>query len=132
MCISSAGVYQYIEDLMALEACISPHPQVHQGLKEITTPLRWEVWDKKLVNHPDQRFRGYITERIKRGFRVCIEQCCPEYVICPSPPRSNPRLLGDGVRSWANHRPLPPRIHTSKFGMEVDCGPLVPERGECQ
>ncbi len=55
-----------------LEACISPYSQVHQALEEITTPLRWEVWDQKLATHPDQRFRRYIAEGIRRGFRVAI------------------------------------------------------------
>ncbi len=48
-------------------------PPVHQRLKEITTPLRWEVWDQKLVNHPEQRFRRYIIKGIKRGF----DYTCP-------------------------------------------------------
>ncbi len=107
-CISSAGVYQYIEDLMA---CISPHSQVRY------------VWNQKLVNHPDQRFRGYITEG---GFRVGAVRLHPEAIRDYLATKcAAGRIIGPLPRA------LHPGVHTNSGGMEVDCGPLIPRRGEC-
>ncbi len=39
-------------------------------LKEIVTPLHWETWDSKLLDHPDQRFRRYVVEGLRDGFKI--------------------------------------------------------------
>ena len=65
------GGYPYMEDLMKLDACQSPQPIVlPQEMQEIWTPLHWQEWDRALEGHPDQRFRRYVVEGIKHGFRI--------------------------------------------------------------
>ena len=47
---------------------IRPLPSViPEALTEIVTPLRWQAWDRKLAQHPNQRFRTYIVDGIKQG-----------------------------------------------------------------
>ncbi len=45
-------------------------PFTQSSLQEIITPLRWREWDHSLWNHQDQRFRKYIVDGIRHGFRV--------------------------------------------------------------
>ncbi len=67
-----------MEDLLALEACVVECPtSVSPAVREIVTPLCWEVWDSKLAQHPDQRFRHYIVEGIKGGFRLGFDYSRP-------------------------------------------------------
>ncbi len=116
-----------MDDLLALEACVSPRSQVQRALKEITTPLRWEVWDQKLANHPDQRFRRYITKGIKQGFRVGFDYSRPLNSAARnmSSVRLHPEAIRDYLASECAHGrivgPLPreffPEIHTSKFDL---------------
>ncbi len=65
-----AGYYRYLEDLLAIEACIPSIPRVPQAWREIVTPLDWRVWDEKLSTYPDRQFRRYIVDGIKWGFRI--------------------------------------------------------------
>ncbi len=39
-------------------------------MQQITTPLRWEAWDQSLAPHPDPRFRRYLVDGIREGFRI--------------------------------------------------------------
>ncbi len=39
-------------------------------MQQITTPLRWEAWDHSLAPHPDPRFRRYLVDGIREGFRI--------------------------------------------------------------
>ncbi len=68
--LQEAG-YQYMEDLLKLDAC-RPLTQssLPEEMKEIIAPLRWREWDHSLWNHQDQRFRKYIVDGIRHGFRV--------------------------------------------------------------
>jgi len=48
--------------------------------KKVATPLVWEEWDRELQHHPDQRFRSYIVQGIRYGFRLGYQygfQCKP-------------------------------------------------------
>ncbi len=65
-----AGHYRYLEDLLAIEACIPSIPWVLQAWREIVTPLDWRVWDENLSTYPDQQLRRYIVDGIKGGFRI--------------------------------------------------------------
>ena len=70
--IAGVGAYEYMEDLLALDACRPPDAlkELPPGLREVRTPLDWREWDKALAAHPDQRFREYIVRGIREGFRV--------------------------------------------------------------
>ena len=59
-----------MEDLLALDSCHAPLRQLPSVIQEIVTPLDWRAWDHKLHLHPDQRFRTYIAQGIRRGFRL--------------------------------------------------------------
>lgn len=67
-----SGCYEYMDDLLALDACRSRTAQVSwpARMQAITTPLCWQAWDGYLAGHPDQRFRRYIVDGIRSGFRV--------------------------------------------------------------
>ena len=41
-----------------------------QTEKRDSYPLRWEVWDCFLVNHPDQEYCRYIVAGLQEGFRI--------------------------------------------------------------
>ena len=71
LCVSHAGPYQYMEDLLALDGCRPRFPvRGPTPMAAIRTPLKWEEWDRALGQHPDQRFRKYIVDGIRWGFRV--------------------------------------------------------------
>ncbi len=65
------GGYPYTEHLLEMESCRWECPVVlPQYLRQVETPLEWREWDRELATHPDQRFRRYIVEGIRKGFRV--------------------------------------------------------------
>eukprot|EP00731_Ephydatia_muelleri_P010108 Em0005g694a len=69
----SAGIYQYMEDLLALDHCRATPDTWHmppQNGSYIVTPLGWVEWDEALNHHPDQQFRAYIVSGLRQGFRV--------------------------------------------------------------
>ena len=68
--LSNAGSYAYMEHLVALDSMRPQSGLVPEELCRIVTPLHWQVWDRKLSQHSDQRFRSYIIEGIRYGFRV--------------------------------------------------------------
>ena len=55
--------YEYMTELLQLDAS---HPRVPVSLPsqlcEVVTPLRWQEWDQRLSNYPDQRLQSYIVE----------------------------------------------------------------------
>ena len=64
-------MYKYMDDLLQLDSYTSPgHKGLPQQMQTVHSPLQWQVWDRCLKDHPDQRFRRYIVEGIKSGFRV--------------------------------------------------------------
>ncbi len=57
--------------LAALDAMVpQSRGQLVEALLEITTPLRGEVWEQKLAEHPDRQLANYVTYGIFHGFRV--------------------------------------------------------------
>ncbi len=58
-----------MDDLLAIDACVSSLGEPPEVLKEIVTPLHWETWDSKLLDHPDQRFRHYVVEGYEMALR---------------------------------------------------------------
>ena len=70
--------YKYMEDLLKLDGC-RPNGKSPAWLgSEVTTPLVWEEWNDALRHHPDQRFRTYITEGIRNGFRLGFKYGAPQ------------------------------------------------------
>ena len=63
-------------DRLQVPPCLLP-----PSLCEIVTPLRWAAWDSQLSHHPDQRFRYYIVDGIKHGFKVGFNYTCPISVL---------------------------------------------------
>jgi len=53
--------YQFMEDLLSMDACRSHEAALLAYLCQVTTPYRWRSWDQALRNHPDQRFKDYIV-----------------------------------------------------------------------
>ena len=60
--------HRYMDDLLQLETC-KPRtaPLLPQRMRD---PLYWREWDRLLERHPDQRFRSYVVDGIRMGFRV--------------------------------------------------------------
>lgn len=72
MVCHSAGTYQYLDDLVALQRCkpTSPWRTVPSEFLPMSPSLPWQAWDRRLASHPDQQFRKLIVEGLRDGFRV--------------------------------------------------------------
>ena len=121
--------YTYMEDLLKINSCTAAYPiQLPAPMGDITTPLRWQEWDRALENHPDQRFRTYIVDGIKNGFRVGYNY---EEVnqLCSSPANmasamQHPEVIREYLAKECSEGrvlgPLDPTqfpyVHTSRFG----------------
>jgi len=65
---SHTDSYTYMEDLLQLDACRPLSPMhLPERMREVTTPLRCQEWDRCLASHPDL-FRQYIVDGIRFGF----------------------------------------------------------------
>ncbi len=119
-----------MEDLLKLDACRSAHPlRLPVAREEVHTPLKWQEWDRSLAGHPDQRFRRYIVDGIKDGFRIGFDysrsppdpQLPLESTLGRGAPGDSEGLLGHRVqrREWG--APLDPAqfpaVHSSRFGV---------------
>ena len=62
--------YMYMEHLAVLDSMQAPLRVLPPSLCAIVTPLKWAAWDSQLSTHPDQRFRSYIVNGIRFGFKV--------------------------------------------------------------
>ena len=68
--IPSYRVYRLydMKDLDQIERCTPmPDSSFDPSLNHITTPLKWESWERALSSHPDQAFSRYI---VNGGFRI--------------------------------------------------------------
>lgn len=72
-----------MSDLLQLDSATpySGEQELSPQLKEVVTPLRWEMWWQWLRLHPDRRFCTYICEGIRSGFRIGFDRstrlrCC--------------------------------------------------------
>ena len=63
--------YVYMGELLQLDAGRTTTPsQLPLEMGKINTPLHWQAWERSLEQHPDPRFRAYIVNGIRFGFRV--------------------------------------------------------------
>ncbi len=59
---------------MALDRCRPVMTtSVPSSMRMVQTPLSWQEWARSLTRHPDRRFRSYIIEGIRDGFRVGLQ-----------------------------------------------------------
>ena len=86
--------------------------------------VHWEVWDQRLASHPDQRFRRYIVEGIKRGFRIGFDYSQRRPLRSAKWNMSSVRyyleVIADYLVVECANEPiigLFPSVHVSKFGL---------------
>ena len=91
---SSRRQYEYMDDLILLDACRPVVPtRLPLCMEKVHCPLPWHEWEHCLATHLDQRFRQYISDGLHYGFRVGFNyhhNCRKSHVTCPQP-RTNPR-----------------------------------------
>ena len=117
-----------MEELLQLDAGRTTAPsRLPWEMEEVNTPLRWQAWERSLEQHPDPRFRAYIANGIRFGFRVGYTYQHP----CRTSSRNMPSALErpEVVREYLATEcsegrvlgPLDPtkfpQIHTSRFGV---------------
>ena len=62
---------KYSEQLRKLEAGASARPsRLPQEALQVCTPLKADVWEEMLANHPDRELVGVLTRGIREGFRI--------------------------------------------------------------
>ena len=67
--------YEYIDDLLALDACRPSEPLfIPDVLRPISTPLKLPAWSSALAVHPDVVFAQYIVSGIANGFRIGFDR----------------------------------------------------------
>ena len=59
--------------LMKLDHQENSYQSVDLCIIHISTPLKIEVWEKCLCNHPDKDFVAFILKGIKQGFRIGVD-----------------------------------------------------------
>ena len=122
------GLYTYMEDLIHLEACHPLEtPILTPAFQGGSSPLRWEEWDAGLRTHPDQRFRQYIVNRIRGGFRIGFDyrSTCWSRKRNMKSASENPQVVGSYLEEECKAGrvvgPLCPKdhpfVHTSSLGV---------------
>ena len=123
-----AGTYEYMDDLLQLEACHSVAPtHLPSSMEEVRSPLSWCEWDRSLATHPNQLFRHYITEDLQYGFRVGFDyhhRCQPSWCNMVSA-LEQPQVIRDYLATECSEGqvlgPLDPstlpQVNTSWFGV---------------
>lgn len=117
-----------MEDLLVMDSRRLEHPvRLPPAMDTITTPLNWQAWDEALAGHPDQRFRQYIVEGVRDGFRIGYDTQAAEMGLRSSPANmasalEHPEIIGEYLSSDGRVLgPLDPAafpyIHTSRFGV---------------
>ncbi len=123
------GPKHYTEQLEKLES-FTPvsKPCLPEALLEITTPLIGSVWEQELASHPDKKLATYVTNGIRRGFRVGFDRhrlltSCRKNLISAT---EHPQVVSDYLEQELalNHMvPMPPvdfpciHCHISPFGV---------------
>ena len=119
------GRYQYLGDLLALEATgtgLGPSNFIP------ATPLSFPAWEDSLRAHPDKLFVNYIMSGIKSGFHIGADRSLLQLKKGPgnmSSVRQQPRMvethIAEEVRTRHLIGPLPahlvPFCHSSPIGL---------------
>ena len=115
---------------MKLDACrpIGPAPTTER-IDAISTPLDWQEWDRLLAGHPDQRFRKYIVDGIRHGFRLGFDYTrsvkANRRSLNMLSANEHPQVIREYLAEECSEGrvigPLPPAqfpdTHTSRFGV---------------
>ena len=128
LCVSRAGPYRYMEDLLALDGCRPRFPvRGPTPMAAIRTPHKWDEWDRALGQHPDQRFRKYIVDGIRWGFRVGFDysRTCRKAKRNMASASQQPQVIADylskecaaGTVIGPLDPALFPCLHISRFGV---------------
>ena len=119
-----------MEDLLAWDArCPSVPRRLPLGTEQVNSPLSWQEWDRCLASHPDRRFRRYIVDGIRRGFRIGFDYSHADYTR--SSPNNmisagdHPEVVGEYLAAECGAGrvlgPFDPArfplVHTSRFGL---------------
>ena len=86
--------------------------------KEVVTPLKWEVWDYFLVNHPDQEYRRYKVMGLLEGIgfnydRLRVVKSYIKYGVNNAKPDIvRDYLSKECAEGWVLG-PLPPELFSS-------------------
>ena len=70
----TSGGYQYMDDLLQIEANIPQQPPMASSL--YPTPVRNDILDQFLRHHPDPRFPGYTLHGFTNGFHISFDHHC--------------------------------------------------------
>ena len=130
MYIYTGVQYRYMDDLAKMDECRPQHRiYLPREMSQINTPLNWCEWDRLLTHHPDQKFRKFIVEGIKCGFRVGYNYVTMSGT-CNSPgnmlsARDKPDIVREYLAKECSEGrvigPLDPAqfpyVHTSRFGV---------------
>ena len=109
-----------MDDLLRMDHCRPEVPtRLPTAMEQILTPLNWREWDRCLMAHPDQRFRTYIVEGIRYGFRIGFNYSSS----CVSSPRNmasamkNPEVIREYLANECSEGrvlgPYGPRVFTA-------------------
>ena len=96
-------------------------------LTPISTPLKIEVWEKCLCNHPDKDFVTYILKSIKQGFRIGVDS---KYNLISATKNMhstalNPQVINEYIKQESEAgniigpfpKELAPNVHINRFGV---------------
>ena len=110
-----------MDDLLQLERCRSTTPsRLPPQMEMVSTPLDWREWDRSLASHPDQRFRSYVVNGIRFGFRVGFDYnaSCGRSTRNMASTREHPQVIRDYLAiECSEGRVLGP--------LDLSCFPLV-------
>ena len=123
-----ASRYISMEDLLAINSCRPAHPvRLPRTMEQVNTPLDWRAWDGALAEHPDPRFRRYIIEGIRDGFRIGFNHKVGvrSSSVNMGSAMDHPEVVGDYLAAECSEGravgPLDPEefpyVHTSHFGV---------------
>ena len=117
-----------MDDLVLLDACRPVVPtRLPPCMEEVHCPLPWHEWDRCLATHPDQRFRRYISDGLRYGFRVGFDyhHDCRKSLRNMSSAMDQPQVIRDYLAKECSEGrvlgPLDPltlpQVHISRFGV---------------
>ena len=102
-------------DLLQLDACRPRVPtRLPPRMEEVHCPLPWREWDRSLATHPDRRFRAYIVDGLRHGFRVGFnyQQACRKSLRNMPSALEQPQVVQDYLAKECSEGrvmgPLPP------------------------
>ena len=124
--ITPDGRYSYTNDLLSLRAAFPSLVQLPAECSRIVSPLRAEVWEKHLQDHPDRDFVGYLLDGIRNGFWIgChnsmgLRSSASNMLGAERHPKVVQEYLQNELQA-GRIVPVPPRwcanVHLSRFGV---------------